>query len=138
MLESFEVLLADATPTMLDALATLLEYGIALNDMLVFQEQVRLLYGMATTGDTIVMTDAIAENLISVVSLSLADSDVANWLDAVLLEFIFAPGAMTCFTIQAMGQIVAQKISSQGQMGAANVAVAAVQELQVESIEVIV
>ncbi len=104
--ESMLVMIVEASPSWLDALQELLSYGLQLGDLVTFQEQVRLLYGMSEIGETFTFSDQININLINVVALLLSDSEAANWFDGFFEKFVFAPGVIGFDTLSVLNQMV--------------------------------
>jgi hypothetical protein len=106
--------LADANPAQLDALATLFNYGLSLQDAGLLQEQLALLYGLIT-GDSLALADQLSPALQSVLAIALADSDFANWLDAILATMVFAPGEIIMASLVVLAELIAGlQVISQG------------------------
>jgi hypothetical protein len=120
MLESFQLALQDATPAMLDALQTLMFYGLQVNDAMVFQDQLATLYGLIIN-DQMAQLDHVDENLISVTALLLADTGAANWFDAILLTMVFAPGEIVMASLSVLLEMIARQIQANGQQAITNV-----------------
>lgn len=113
-MEAMLLLIADATPTQLDALATLFSYGLQVNDAIVFQEQLGLMYGLIIGTESLSMADFITPpQFLNVLSLALADDDSANWLDAVLSQMIFAPSQIVLFSISVLNEVMADVLQVQ-------------------------
>lgn len=101
---------------MLDFLALFINAGIELNDSMAFVEQCNLLYGMFLPSDQFGMSDSLVDSLLVVLDLALADTETANWLDAILLEFIYFPGAITLQLLNTLHEMVVKAISAQGEI----------------------
>ena len=100
-------MIADATPVMLDALGALFAAGLACNDFAVFQDQLATTWGIIVGTESLVMADALLPSLQWVIALALVDSDVANWLDAVLATMVFSPGNIVMASLAVLGRIIA-------------------------------
>jgi hypothetical protein len=53
------------------------------------------------------MADQLAPQFVGVLSAALADSEFANWLDAILATFVFAPGEIVMASLVVMAQVTA-------------------------------
>jgi len=112
-IEAFDVLIADATPQMLDALLALLAGAMSIEDQMVFSEQMGLMYGLLVN-DQLVQSENLIAELLAVIFLALQDSETANWFETVLLEFVYAPGAITLLMLQTLEEMVLNKLAAQG------------------------
>lgn len=117
--EAMLLLIADATPAQLDALAMLLDYGLRVNDAVVFQEQLVLMYGLIVGTESLSMADFIIQpQFLNVISLALADTDAANWLDVVLSQLIFSPSQIVLLSLTVLAEAVAAVVAVAGEVQA--------------------
>lgn len=103
--EGLVVLIADATPAQLDALAALFTYALQVNDVVTIREQLTLLYGLITS-DGLVQADELDENLLLPLLLVLSDDDSANLIEAVIAEIVFAPSAIVLHSLTVLPQLI--------------------------------
>src|SRR6266403_828486 len=109
-LESMLLLIADATPTQLDALQALLTFGLQVNDVVVFQEQLTTMWGMLVGTESLVLSDQLNISLQYALALALSDQETAAWLDAVITLMVFSPGKIVLSSLSVLGEIQAQDL----------------------------
>jgi hypothetical protein len=106
--EGMVVLISEASMVQLDSLAALFAYGLQVNDVVLFREQMTLLYGMIFAGDQMALADSFATpSLQTLIELALADAEYANWLDSVLEIFVYQPTEITLHSLTVFAELVA-------------------------------
>jgi hypothetical protein len=110
LVESFETMLADATPTMLENLQQLFNYLLAIEDGQTMVEQLNLMYGLLIDGQFLEFDDEI--NVVGVVLPFLSDDMSQNWLDAILTELVFAPSEIVVRDFKVLAQILASVLDT--------------------------
>jgi hypothetical protein len=108
--EALLIQLSDATPAQLDAFSALVSYALQLNDAILFQEQMVMLWGMIVSGESLTLIDQLDNSLQHVVELALADSETAAWLDAILTEIVFAPSAIVLHSIEVFPELIIEAL----------------------------
>jgi hypothetical protein len=110
LMESFEVLLAEATPAMVDALAAFMTQAMAAEDTIAFLNDTYSAIGsyLAGLSDVNALTDQFRDTFAAQLSLLLQDAEGAEWLDAVLAEFVFAPGVIRMQALVILQELVGE------------------------------
>lgn len=117
-LESLLLLINEATPAQQDALQSLFNAALVLQDAGVLQDQLATTWGILFAGDSLALADQLTVSLQNLIALALAEPDVANWLDAVLTSMVFAPGKIVLASLRVFNEVDASaSVSGEIQAG---------------------
>lgn len=107
MVEGLVVLLSDATPTQLDALAGFFTYALQVQDTLLLKEQLVTMWGILVGTESLTMADQMSPSLQALLVLSLSDQNTSNLVEAVIASLVFAPLEITLHTLSVFPEVIA-------------------------------
>jgi hypothetical protein len=120
MLEAFQLTLQDTTPVVRDALSQLFTYGLQTGDVMAFQEQLVVLYGLLVN-DGLTQVDQLVPQMVIPLYLMLTDTETTAWFDQFLFTMIFSPSKITMAMLVVMAEMVAAEIAVYGEVRADDV-----------------